>query len=118
MVSPLETAVCQWRELGLLRNRRSGEGERDTGSTTENITTQTTKKKQRKKTGKDWEYSSIKGFQQTTLSGRNQTKADVEVYGDILPTKEENTFRVVAQNVQLLPVDARSERSRKVVNTM
>jgi len=114
MVSPLETAVRQWRELGLLRNRRSGEGERDTGSTT----TQTTNKKRRKKTDKDWEYSGSKSFQQTTLSGGNQTKANVEVYGDILQHKEENTFRVVSQNVQTLPVDARSERSRKVVNTI
>ena len=120
MVSPLETAVRQWRELGLLRNRRSGEGDAGdtTGSTTEKITTTTTKKKRRKKTDKDWEYSSDKRFQQTTLFGGNQTKADVEIYGDKLQTKEDNTFRVVSQNVQTLPADARSERSRRVVNTI
>jgi hypothetical protein len=50
MNSPLETAVCQWRELGLIRNRRLGEGDKgDTGSTTENITTTNTKNKRRKK---------------------------------------------------------------------
>ena len=120
MISPLETAVRQWRELGLLRNRRSGEGETGdtTGSTTENITTTTTKNKRRKKTDKDWEYGSTKSFQQTTLSGGNQTKADLEVYGDKLQTKEDNIFRVVAQNVQTLSIDARSERSRRVVNTI
>jgi hypothetical protein len=63
-----------------------------TGSTTENITTTTTKKKRRKKTDKDWEYSSGKNLQQTTLFGVNQTKADVEVYGNILQAKEDNTF--------------------------
>jgi hypothetical protein len=119
MNSPLETTVRQWLELGLLRNRRLGEGDTgDTGSTTENITTTTTKKKRRKKTDKDWEYSSNTSFQQTTLSGGNQTKADVEVYGNILQTKEDNTFRVISQNVQTIPVDARSESSRRAVNTM
>ena len=119
MVSPLETAVCQWRDLGLIRNCLLGEGDTgDTGSITENITTTTTKKKKKKKTDKDWEYSSNKSFQQTTLSGSNQTKAGIEVYGNILQTKEDNTFQVVAQNVQMLSVDARSRRSRRAVNTI
>jgi hypothetical protein len=46
----------------------------------------------------------------------NQTKADVEEFGDKLQTREDNTFQVAVQNVQTLPVEARTERSRQVVN--
>ncbi len=119
MISPLETAVRQWRELGLLPNRHSGE--RETGNNTgNNITTENKNKKRRKKTDKDWEYNNNNGkkLQQTTLFGVNQEKADVEAFGDKLSPKPDNTFRVVSQNIQTLPVDARSERSRKVVNTI
>ena len=114
MNSPLETTVRQWLELGLLRNRRSGGGDTgDTGTTSKNTSTKNNNKKRRKKTDKDRDYnnSSGKKLHQTTLLVVNQTKADVEDFGDKLLTKEDNTFRVVAQNVQTLPVEARTERS-------
>jgi hypothetical protein len=118
MVSPLETAVRQWRELGLLQNRHLGEGgTRDTkGTITDNKSPSKTKR--RKKTDKDWGYNKGKRLQQTTLLGANQEKADVEEFGDKLQSKEENTFRVVAQNVQTLSPEARTERSRRLVNTI
>jgi endonuclease/exonuclease/phosphatase family metal-dependent hydrolase len=119
MVSALETAVRQWRELGLLQNRRSGEGEH-TGETSgiRINNNSSSKTKRRKKTEKDWEYNKGKRFQQTTLLGVNQEKADVEDYGDKLSAKEDNIFRVIAQNIQVLPPEARTERSRRLVNTI
>jgi hypothetical protein len=118
MVSPLETAVRQWRELGLIQNRRSGEG--GTGDTTGTITNTNSpsKTKRRKKTDKDWEYNTGKRLQQTTLLGVNQEKADVEEFGDKFQPKEDNTFRVVVQNIQTLSPEARTERSRRLVNTI
>jgi hypothetical protein len=119
MVSSMESALRWWRELGLLKNRHSGETGKEEEKTTEKTVIDNTRKKRRKKTDKDWEYNNNQGgkrMHQMTLFGMNQTKADVEVFGDKLQAKEDNTFRVVAQNVQTLPINARMERSRKVVN--
>jgi hypothetical protein len=48
----------------------------------------------------------------------NQEKADVEEFGDKLQSKEDNTFRVVVQNIQTLSPEARTERSRRLVSTL
>ena len=112
MVSRLQSAVQQWRELGLLQqNRHTGEPENrgEQGITTENTHTS----KRRKKTDKDWEYRTTKGklLQQTTLLGQNLEKADLEEFGDSITTKEQNTFRVIVQSIQKLSESARAENS-------
>ena len=91
------------------------------GNTGEIITTGNTKKKRRKKRDKDIEFNNnTRGtqLQQTTLLGENLVKTDVEAFGDKMQAKEDNTFRVVVQNVQCLPVEARTDRSRRVVDTI
>ena len=57
-------------------------------------------------------------MQQTTLFGKNQEKADLEEFGDSIKAKEPNNFQVISQNIQKLPESARSERSRRVTNTI
>jgi hypothetical protein len=120
MVSLMEAAVRRWRELGLLKNCHSGEKGEEKEKRKEKIVIDNIRKKRRKKTDKDWEYNNNGGkrFQQMTLLGTNQTKADVEAFGDKLQAKEDNTFRVAVQNIQTLPVNSRTERSRRVINTI
>lgn len=111
MTSLLEAAVRQWRELGLVgrnRHREEGIGEKS-------------QQKRRKKREKEREHNNRDNttrYNQTTLSGENLDRQDNEVFGDSIQPKEENNFRVVSQNIQKLPEDAKSTRSRKVVNTI
>ena len=117
MVSKLQAAVQQWRELGLLQNRHTGEsGNADQDTISEHQQ----RKKRRKKRDKDWNYRTTTGrnLQQTTLFGKNLEKADLEVFGDSLKAKESNNFRVISQNIQKLPESACTERSRRVTSTI
>ena len=115
MVSLLETAVRKWRELGLVGNNRHL---RETTEQQHNEKTQ----KQRRKKKREKETHYINGerqtLQQTTLTGNNLEENDNESYGNTMKTKEENNFRVVSQNIRLLPEVAMSGRSRRVVNTI
>jgi hypothetical protein len=116
MISPLQAAVQQWRELGLLKNRHTGE----TGAHAEgSATTEHPQKKRRKKTKKDQHRNQTgKKLNQTTLFGENLQQADLEEYGDKLRTKKENNFRVVSQNIHTLTESSKSSRSRRVVDTI
>ncbi len=109
MVSLLESAVRKWRELGLVGNNRHL---RETHTQQHNEKTQKQRRKKREK------ETNRPKLQQTTLSGEKLNDKDNEYYGDEMKAKEENTFRVVSQNVQLLPEAATSSRSRRAVNTI
>jgi hypothetical protein len=108
MVSFLETAVRKWRELGLVgNNRQTGEMHREQ----ENEKTQ---KQRRKKREREITYingTKITRFQQTTISGENLEEKDNESFGDSMPTKEENIFRIGSQNIRLLPEAATVDHS-------
>jgi hypothetical protein len=114
MVSLLETAVRKWRELGLVGNNRHL---RDTHTQQHNEKTQ---KQRRKKREKETNYINGKQqkLQQTTLTGENLEEKDNESYGNTMKKKEQNNFRVVSQNIRLLPEVATTGRSRRVVNTI
>jgi hypothetical protein len=108
MVSLLETAVRKWRELGLVgNNRHIGEKNEQ----------QQNKIQKQRRTQRE-KATNGKNLQQTTLSGEKLNDKDNEYYGDAMKQKEENTFQVVSQNIQLLPEAATSGRSRRVVNTI
>jgi hypothetical protein len=83
-------------------------------------TTEQPQKKRRKQTKKDSSHQNPRGkkLNQTTLFGENLQQADLEEYGDILHTKKENNFRVVSQNIQTLTESSKSNRSRRVVDTI
>jgi hypothetical protein len=114
MVSLLETAVRKWRELGLVGNNRHL---RETHTQQHNEKTQ---KQRRKKRERETNYINRerKKLQQTTLTGENLEEKDNESYGTMLKKKEENNFRVVSQNIRVLPPVATTGRSRRVVNTI
>ena len=108
MVSLLEAAVRKWRELGLVGNNRH---------LGENNTKQQNKIQKQRRTQRE-KATNKPRLQQRTLSGEKLNDKDNEYFGDIMNTKEENTFRVVSQNIHLLPEAATSGRSRRVVNTI
>jgi hypothetical protein len=80
--------------------------------------------KKHKNKAKQWEKETnyINGeqqkLQQTTLTGENLEEKDNKSYGNTMQKKEENNFRVVSQNIRLLPEAATSGRSRRVINTI
>ena len=102
MVSLLETAVRKWRELGLVGNNRH---------IGENNKKQQNKIQKQRRTQRE-KVTNRPRLQQTTLSGEKLNDKDNEYFGDTMKSKEENHFRVVSQNIHLLPKVATSGRSR------
>ena len=52
------------------------------------------------------------------ITGEKLDDKDNESFGDMMQRKEENNFRVVCQNIRLLPKTAMSGQSRRVINTI
>ena len=55
---------------------------------------------------------------QTTLAGQILEDEDNKYYGDAIGIKKEGIVRIGYQNVNRIPVDGRSGKSRKVVDTI
>jgi hypothetical protein len=81
---------------------------------------QQNQRKRRNKTQKDLEYSKQTGtkLNQMTLFGENLQRADLEEYGDNIQDKAENNFRVTFQNITTLTESYKSNRSRRVIDTI
>jgi hypothetical protein len=53
---------------------------------------------------------------QTNLLGQNQDALDVEAFGDNLNKKHDTTIRIMLHNINRLPLDHRTDKSRKLIS--
>jgi hypothetical protein len=55
---------------------------------------------------------------QRDLHGNAQELNDVEAYGDTMRKKSNHTLRIMLHNINRLPIDGRSAKSRKLLSTI
>jgi hypothetical protein len=75
------------------------------------------KKTRRTKHHRDPQSNTLMASQRD-LHGNNQGLLDAEEYGDKMSRKQDNTLRLMLHNINRLPIDSRSDKSRRLINTI
>jgi hypothetical protein len=55
---------------------------------------------------------------QTNLHGRHQELEDLEEYGHLMTKKYDNTLRIMLHNINRLPINSKTDKSKKLVSTI